>query len=73
MDNKTVYKKTLTFSLRRLAWDLASFVVIVILAAAGFLLAEKLANSGLIGLAIGIVIGIYHDMFLIRSRRDKLR
>ncbi|MBR2709135.1 hypothetical protein IKE98_02300 [Candidatus Saccharibacteria bacterium] len=58
MDNKTVYKKTLTFSLRRLAWDLASFVVIVILAAAGFLLAEKLANSGLIGLAIGIVIGI---------------
>ena len=58
MDNKTIYKKTLTFSLRRLAWDLGSFIVIILLAAAGFLLAENLAKSGLIGLAIGIVIGI---------------
>ena len=58
MDNKEVYKKTLTFSIRRLLWDMASVVVIVILAAAGFFLAEKLANVGLVGLAIGIVIGI---------------
>ena len=28
MDNKEIYKKTLTFSLRRLAWDVMSFVVI---------------------------------------------
>ena len=58
MDNKEIYKKTLTFSIRRLAWDVMSLVVIIITAAAGFLLAEKLANSGLIGLAIGVVIGI---------------
>ena len=58
MDNKEIYKKTLTFSLRRLAWDLMSFVVIIILAAAGFLLAEKFTENGLIGLVIGIVVGI---------------
>lgn len=58
MDNKEVYKKTLTFSLRRLAWDIGSLVVIIILAVLGFLLAENLASNGLIGLAIGIVVGI---------------
>lgn len=58
MDNKEIYKKTLTFSIRQLLWDMMSFVVIIIAAAAGFFLAEKLANVGLIGLAIGIIIGI---------------
>ena len=58
MNNKEIYKKTLTFSYRRLAWNLLSFVVIVLLAAAGFLLAEKFAENGLIGLVVGIVIGI---------------
>ena len=58
MNNKTIYKKTLTFSLRRLAWDIMSVVVIILLAAAGFLLAEKLADSGLIGLGIGVVVAI---------------
>lgn len=58
MDNKAIYKKTLTFSLRRLAWDIGSFIVIILVATAGFFLAEKLASSGLIGLAIGAVIGI---------------
>ena len=58
MDNKEIYKRTLTFSLRRLAWDVMSIVVIIILAAAGFILADKFASNGLVGLAIGIVIGI---------------
>lgn len=58
MDNKEIYKKTLTFSLRRLAWDMMSFIVIIIAGAAGFFLAEKLASAGLVGLAIGVVIGI---------------
>lgn len=58
MDNKEIYKKTLTFSIRRLLWDTASFVILIITSAAGFLLAEKLANAGLIGLIVGIVIGI---------------
>lgn len=58
MDNKEIYKRTLTFSLRRLAWDMMSFIVIIIAGAAGFFLAEKLASAGLVGLAIGVIIGI---------------
>ena len=58
MDNKEIYKKTLTFSIRRFLWDLVSIIIIIIAAAAGFFLAEKLANNGLIGLGIGIVVAI---------------
>ena len=45
MDNKTVYKKTLTFSLRRFLWDLGSVVVITIFAVCGFLIADKAAQN----------------------------
>lgn len=58
MGNKEVYKKTLTFSIRRLGWDVMSLIIIVILAAVGFLVADKLAANGLIGLVVGIVVGI---------------
>ncbi|MBR3135234.1 hypothetical protein IKG54_01545 [Candidatus Saccharibacteria bacterium] len=58
MNNKEIYKKTLTFSIRRLLWDIASLVVIILISTAGFFLAEKLADAGLIGLAIGLAIGI---------------
>ena len=58
MDNKEIYKKTLTFSIRRFFWDAACLIVIVILSALGFLLVDKFANNGLIGLLIGLVVGI---------------
>ncbi len=58
MDNKEVYKKTLMFSIRRFFWDLGSIAVLIVLAAAGFVLADKLNNNGLIGLAIGVVVAI---------------
>ncbi len=58
MDNKEIYKKTLTFSVRRLLWDAGSIIVIIILSAAGFFLAEKLSSKGLIGLALGLLIGV---------------
>ena len=58
MDNKEIYKKTLTFSLRRFLWDVLAFVIIILVSAAGFFLADKAADNGLIGLAIGIIIGI---------------
>ena len=58
MDNKEIYKKTLTFSLRRFLWDLCCLVVILILSALGFIIAEAAAKSGLIGLLIGFVIAI---------------
>lgn len=56
MDDKEIYKKTLTFSLRRLLWDVGSLALIIIVTACGFFLAEKLAGQGLIGLAIGFVV-----------------
>lgn len=58
MDNKEIYKKTLTFSIRRLFWDLGSIAVLIVLSAAGFFLADKFTNNGLIGLAIGVVVAI---------------
>lgn len=58
MDNKEIYKKTLTFSIRRLLWDILALVIIIVTSAAGFFIAEKLADKGLIGLAIGVVVAI---------------
>lgn len=58
MNNREIYTKTLTFSIRRFLWDALSFVIIILISVAGFLLAEKLASNGLIGLVIGIVVGI---------------
>ncbi len=58
MNNKDIYQRTVGFSIRRLLWDIAAFLVLALLAGGGFLLAEKLSNKGLIGLAAGIVVGI---------------
>ncbi|MBR5621056.1 hypothetical protein IKW75_01050 [Candidatus Saccharibacteria bacterium] len=58
MNNKEIYKKTLTFSIRQLLWDILSLLILIITSVAGFFLAEKLADQGLIGLTVGIFIGI---------------
>ena len=58
MDNKEIYKKTLTFSLRRFLWDLGSIIVIIILSALGFIVADKASNNGMIGLVIGLIVAI---------------
>ncbi len=67
MDNKTIYKKTLGFSVRRLLFDLLSIVVLAGLAALGYFIAEKVsANSGLIGLLIGVVVGVVIMAIILR-------
>ena len=53
MNNKEIYKKTLTFSIRRLLWDIASLVVMVALGVAGFLL-----TADILGLFIGVVVAL---------------
>ena len=58
MDNKTIYKKTLGFSLRRILWDFLALLVIAAAATAGFALAEKQWDLGLVGLVVGGVIGL---------------
>lgn len=57
MDNKAIYKKTIGFSLWRVLWDLLATVILIGFIVAGFYIADGAANSGLIGLAIGAVLG----------------
>ena len=66
MNNKEIYQKTLGFSIRRLLWDIAAFLILAALAGAGYLLAEKLTNKGLIGLGIGLVVGIVALVIFLR-------
>lgn len=57
MDNKAIYKKTIGFSLWRVLWDFLAAVAFFGMAAAGFIIADKATNYGLVGLAIGAVLG----------------
>lgn len=66
MNNKEIYRKTIGFSVRRLLWDIAAFLVVAALAGAGYMLAEKLTDKGLIGLVIGAVVGIIALVLLLR-------
>lgn len=58
MDNKQIYKKTIGFSLRRIFWDILSIVLLLALCTLGFMVGEKMFQSGVIGLVIGGIIGL---------------
>lgn len=58
MDNKEIYKKTLTFSIRRFGWDVMSVIVITLFTVAGVFIASMMSGGWLVGLCIGLVIGI---------------
>ncbi len=66
MQNKEIYKRTLGFSVRRLMWDALAFLILIVLGGAGFMLAEKLTDKGLIGLGIGILLGIVVVVIVVR-------
>ena len=66
MDNKQIYKATLCFSIRRVLWDFLALLVWAGAMALGFFIAEKAANKGLIGLAIGGVIGLIALIIFLR-------
>ena len=66
MTNKEIYSRTLGFSVRRLLFDILAFVLMAVLAAAGFFIAEKTAGTGLIGLGIGTVVGIIVVIIMLR-------
>ncbi len=57
MDNKTIYKKTITFSLWRVLWDCIAAAAFFTLTSIGFVIANSSANLGLIGLGIGAILG----------------
>ena len=58
MNNKEIYRKTVGFSIRRMLWDMLAFLILAALGGAGYALSEKMANKGLVGLGIGILVGI---------------
>lgn len=58
MDNKTIYKKTIGFSFRRLFWDFLALILVLGVATLGFIIAEKQWNQGLVGLIIGAIIAV---------------
>ena len=58
MTNAEIYKKTLTFSIRRLIFDIISLLIVAGLAVGGFFIAEKAFDQGPIGVVIGLVVGL---------------
>ena len=58
MTNKQIYRKTLTFSLRKLFIDLIALVAVGAFATLGFVLMDKYNSEGLVGLLIGLIVGM---------------
>ena len=73
MDNKTIYKKTFGFSLRRLLWDFFSLALFLVLGTLGFMLGEKLLEEGVIGLIIGMIIALIVVVILMRYVSYRLK
>ena len=57
MDNKTIYKKTIGFSLWRALWDLIAWAVFGLFVGVGFVIADQTSSQGIAGLAIGAILG----------------
>ena len=57
MDNKSIYKKTISFSLWRVLWDFIAIAAFAIFTIAGFVVANQSSGAGFAGLAIGAIIG----------------
>ena len=66
MDNMAVYKKTIGFSLCRLVWDLLAMIVLAGCGVAGFMIADKSTNKGLIGLLVGALVAIVIIVVMMR-------
>ncbi len=58
MSNKEIYRKTLTFSLRKLIIDIIALLAVGGFCTLGFILMEKYNGEGLPGLLIGLIVGI---------------
>ena len=57
MTNKEIYRKTLTFSLRKLVIDLIALAALGAFCTLGFVLMNKINNDGILGLLIGLIVG----------------
>ena len=66
MDNMAIYKKTIGFSLRRMLWDLLAILVLAGCCVAGFLIADRGTDKGLIGLLVGALVAIVIIVVMMR-------
>ncbi|HAG70167.1 MAG TPA: hypothetical protein DCL38_09390 [Lachnospiraceae bacterium] len=66
MSNKEIYKATLTFSLHRVLYDIGAFVLLLAFGAIGFWGAQSLADAGLAGLLLGLIIGFIFFAVILR-------
>ena len=66
LDNKQIYQATLGFSYRRFLWDLLAFLVFAGFVVGGFVIAENGFDQGLIGLAVGAVLGFIAIFVMLR-------
>ena len=66
MDNKTIYKKTLVFSLKRVFWDVVCIAVILGFATLGYFILSRMGQNGYIGLAIGAIVGLIPVIIILR-------
>lgn len=66
MDNKEIYKRTLGFSCRAFFAEVLSLLILGGCAALGFLVSERTFNKGLIGLAVGCVVGLILLVIVLR-------
>ena len=66
MTNKEIYSRTLGFSVRRLLFDILAFIIMGALIVGGYFIAEKTADNGMIGLAVGAIVGIIAVVIMLR-------
>jgi hypothetical protein len=66
MNNKQIYKKTLGFSLRRLLWDFLALVAFAGLSTVGYVIGDRAAKNGPIGLLIGALVGLVVLIIVLR-------
>lgn len=56
LTNGQIYRKTLTFSLRRLLFNFVMVIIVVGLSTGGFILTDRMVGQGLYGLGVGFII-----------------
>lgn len=66
MSNKEIFSRTFGFSVRRFFFGILSFIVAAAICVLGYMIGEKVLQKGLIGLAIGAVIGLIVLIILLR-------
>ena len=74
MDNFTIYKRTLGFSLRRVFWDFMSIILLLALSTVGYVIAEQVSeDSGALGLIFGALVGVIFLVIILRFVSYRLK